>query len=352
MTEPLDPNAGHLDLETLADLDEGLLDPQQAEAARAHVDGCAQCRDDLAALTSVRDLLAADAADLSLTMPDDVADRLHAALAAEPALTPPADHAEGSADAPAAPPYAPVVVTTLPQRPTGHRGRNQLLGGLAAAAVIALFALGISVLPHGSSSESKAGSAAATSAAPAVAATSSGRDYTKAGLGNQALALIGRATPSSAAAASSSAAPASAAAAGTSAAATSAAASAAASAAGSSAPASSASSSSAASSSTLASATAGSQKSPANDGNEATSAAATPTADVLAPLRKPGAAQACLSSYASQAGAPLAIDFATFDGKPAVIGVFNDPNLAGRFEVVAVGPPGCSLYEFVRPNPS
>jgi hypothetical protein len=72
----------------------------------------------------------------------------------------------------------------------------------------------------------------------------------------------------------------------------------------------------------------------------------------LAALRKPGAAQACLSSYDSAAGAPLAIDFAAFEGKPAVVGVFNDPNHPGKFEVVAVGPPGCSLYEFARPTAS
>ena len=52
----------------------------------------------------------------------------------------------------------------------------------------------------------------------------------------------------------------------------------------------------------------------------------------------------------SAAGAPLAIDFATFEGKPAVIGVFNDPTRPGQFVVIAVGPPGCSLYEFVRPK--
>ena len=48
----------HLDADALADLEEGLLDRDHVAAARAHVAGCPRCRDELAALTGVRELLA------------------------------------------------------------------------------------------------------------------------------------------------------------------------------------------------------------------------------------------------------------------------------------------------------
>jgi hypothetical protein len=63
-----------------------------------------------------------------------------------------------------------------------------------------------------------------------------------------------------------------------------------------------------------------------------------------------GAAQACLVFFEPRSGTPLAIDFATLAGKPAVIGVFTDPDKSDRLRVVAVGPPGCSLYSFARPQ--
>jgi hypothetical protein len=78
----------HLDADALADLDEGLLDRDHMASARAHVAGCPQCRAELAALTGVRERLAA-AAEVA-PMPDEVAARLDRALAevaTEPAST-------------------------------------------------------------------------------------------------------------------------------------------------------------------------------------------------------------------------------------------------------------------------
>jgi hypothetical protein len=78
----------HLDADALADLDEGLLDRDHVTSARAHVAGCPQCRAELAALTGVRERLAA-AAEVE-PMPAEVVARLDRALAgvaAEPAST-------------------------------------------------------------------------------------------------------------------------------------------------------------------------------------------------------------------------------------------------------------------------
>ena len=78
----------HLDADALADLDEGLLDRDHMASARAHVAGCPQCRAELAALTGVRERLAA-AAEVE-PMPAEVVARLDRALAevaTEPAST-------------------------------------------------------------------------------------------------------------------------------------------------------------------------------------------------------------------------------------------------------------------------
>ena len=69
----------HLDADALADLDEGLLDRDHMASARAHVAGCPQCRAELAALTGVRERLAA-AAEVE-PMPAEVVARLDRALA-------------------------------------------------------------------------------------------------------------------------------------------------------------------------------------------------------------------------------------------------------------------------------
>jgi hypothetical protein len=53
-------------------------------------------------------------------------------------------------------------------------------------------------------------------------------------------------------------------------------------------------------------------------------------------------------TFEPKSGTPLAIDIGTFNGKPAVVGVFQDPGNNARLQVVAVGPPGCSLYSFAR----
>ena len=68
----------HLDLDLLAELDEGLGD---VAGSRAHVDSCDECRQRLDQVHRTRTLLAELPAE---AMPADVAARVHAALPEEP----------------------------------------------------------------------------------------------------------------------------------------------------------------------------------------------------------------------------------------------------------------------------
>jgi hypothetical protein len=343
MTENQGPDAAHLGLDRISDLEEGLLNPAEEQAAREHLAGCAQCQDDLAALTAVREALLADA---EIAMPDDVADRLYAALAELP-------------------PYeAPTIgaVTTLPAPRTPSRWdtrRKPTLIALSAAAVIALFAVGVTQI-HGSSNSGKESAAAAATTAPAVPILHTGRNYTASELaagGVQLLALanVGGPVPAaagvSAAAATTAAAATSAAApAATSAAAAAASAAPAASVAAATSAAAAASSAASAAGTTAAAAATTTGHVVTDNGAGGSTGAGASAPDVLAQLRAPGAAQNCVTELLPSAGTPLVIDFATFAGKPAVIGVFNDPDDPTKLDVIAVGPPSCSLYSLSRTN--
>src|SRR5688500_3797167 len=81
-TDDLQGTGVHPDLDTLADLQEGLLPPTPAAAISDHLDQCPACRTDSAALGESPGRLAG-AADVG-PMPDELADRLDEALAAEP----------------------------------------------------------------------------------------------------------------------------------------------------------------------------------------------------------------------------------------------------------------------------
>ena len=309
-TEPIDPahDPAHLGLEVISDLDEGLLSEDEADRAREHLAGCELCRADREALSSVRETLASDAAEI--VMPDDVAARIQAALADEPAYVP----------------EAAAAVTTLPtpREPSRWEARRKpALIGLGAAAVIVALIFGVIHLPRSTSSTPAASATTAGVAGPPVVVLHSGRNYTQANL-NAAIGLLASPSPAESAQAASAGAPA------TAAGATSAAA-----------PASSAAAA------TTAAAPVTTAAAAANGGADANSKAAKPTAtpDVLAPLRKPGAAQACLQSLLSTTAAPLLIDFARFEGKPAVVGIFDDPDDPTKLQVIAVGPPDCKLYQ-------
>ncbi|MGW5273172.1 anti-sigma factor family protein [Streptomyces sp. NPDC004044] len=72
----------HPDVSEISDLTEGLLPPSRTAEVRRHVDECGICREVLVSLEEIRGLLGALPAPER--MPDDIADRIDAALAAEP----------------------------------------------------------------------------------------------------------------------------------------------------------------------------------------------------------------------------------------------------------------------------
>ncbi|MFJ9693025.1 anti-sigma factor family protein [Kitasatospora sp. NPDC101183] len=179
MSAPLsspEPADAHPGVDDLADLAEGLVEPDEAaEALWRHLDGCDECRETVEALAEVRDLLGAVEAP---PMPADVAARLDAALAAEAAATP-ATPAPSTTPRPlAAPPTAPLAAppTAPSARPAASgtgpgrsrrpwRRRLGLLAGTAAA--LAAVGLTASLVLHDSdrTATSAAGSAAKATAA-------------------------------------------------------------------------------------------------------------------------------------------------------------------------------------------
>ncbi|MFJ6130470.1 anti-sigma factor family protein [Streptomyces griseoviridis] len=76
---------GHPDIDELSDLTEGLLTPSRTAEVRRHLDGCEPCADVRASLEEIRSLLGT-VQEEPVAMPDDVADRIDAALAAEALL--------------------------------------------------------------------------------------------------------------------------------------------------------------------------------------------------------------------------------------------------------------------------
>ncbi|MFJ8279626.1 anti-sigma factor family protein [Streptomyces griseoviridis] len=76
---------GHPDIDELSDLTEGLLTPSRTAEVRRHLDGCEPCADVRASLEEIRSLLGT-VQEEPVAMPDDVADRIDAALATEALL--------------------------------------------------------------------------------------------------------------------------------------------------------------------------------------------------------------------------------------------------------------------------
>ncbi|GGQ71047.1 anti-sigma factor family protein [Kitasatospora griseola] len=140
------PPSEHPDLDALADLAEDLLPAERAEPLHRHLAACPSCAEDYAALSGLPELLA----DFPATpMPQDVADRLTAALAAESAAraeTRAEERPERPLAGPSAPsgpprPGGPARAATGPGRPA-RRHRRALGLLLATAAVAAVATLG------------------------------------------------------------------------------------------------------------------------------------------------------------------------------------------------------------------
>jgi hypothetical protein len=135
----------HSSLDELADLDEGLLQPSRADEVRAHLAGCAACRDRHQALRDVHDELAVLPPE---TMPPGVVEKLDRALA----------------DA-----AAPRSATIVPFAAVSQRRRPwPALAGVAAVVVLVGFVAAVVVgSRNGGSSSGGSGTSAAGSAARA-----------------------------------------------------------------------------------------------------------------------------------------------------------------------------------------
>ncbi|MFE3941506.1 hypothetical protein ACFXPV_06440 [Streptomyces sp. NPDC059118] len=140
----------HPDVTEISDLAEELLPSSRAAEVRGHVDGCELCGEVHASLMEIRELLGT--VPMPQHMPDDIVDRIDAALAAEAALgtTPPSGSlrvsretepptvekpkAEPSpSDRPAGRPRA---ATGPGRRPFRRRRRTAVLGAALGAAVV------------------------------------------------------------------------------------------------------------------------------------------------------------------------------------------------------------------------
>lgn len=257
----------HLDLDRLADLEEGLLTPDEETAAQTHLRDCDDCRSRKAQLDGTRSLLS----DLPpQEMPAAVAARVEAALAALPSTT----------------------IVPLSRTRRGWRAHPTAAGLGAAAAVAALIAALVVGRTSSHHPSSTAGGTAGTLGAASAGRTSiplppptvTGTKYTFRNLARTVPPLL---TPSTALALAPKT-------------------------------------------------TAGTAPQPsAGTGAEAT---VTPPPALNRLFASPGALEACVRGIeGGPAAVPLAIDFATFEGAPAVVIVL--PGLdEGKVDAWFVGP--------------
>ncbi|MCX5036676.1 hypothetical protein OHA99_18750 [Streptomyces coelicoflavus] len=150
---------GHPDVVEISDLAEGILPSARTTDVRRHLESCALCADVYASLEEVQDLLGTLAPPAA--MPDDVAARIDAALAAEPQPGV-ADEAHVSRETstpvgrPAGHPRHSSTGPGRKDRRRGGRRRIAVLGAVAAAAAIGLGSVIVSSLTGGSQSEDTA----------------------------------------------------------------------------------------------------------------------------------------------------------------------------------------------------
>lgn len=201
----------HLDPTRLADLDEGLLAAADARAARAHLQGCARCADVHAGLADVRTRLRALP---PVTLPREVAGRIDAALAAAGAESSPLAHQATPATEPGERTTARAASSggprTEPVRLDAHRrtrDQRRMRVLQAAAAVVLVVgggALGFQALNGVGSGGDDADAGAALGEAPAELGpdsstapqrgrvTASDTDYTPEQLAGQVRGLLDR----------------------------------------------------------------------------------------------------------------------------------------------------------------
>jgi hypothetical protein len=186
--DPVHPDSPHLSVELVADLDEGLLDPESAAHAEhhlAHCPSCAQVRQALADVTGSLGSLP------PVPMPADRAATLDAALAA----------LAGSAAPPADQPPAPQPPDTVVPLDAARRRRagwstRVVTAAASVAGVLLVSAVGYSLLSSGSGDAGGAleadgtANGGATPLTDQVVAEQSGRAYRKATLDQQVNTLL------------------------------------------------------------------------------------------------------------------------------------------------------------------
>jgi negative regulator of sigma E activity len=170
------PHTSHIDVDTLADLGEGLLEADQVTSVAEHLDRCAECRARRDALDDVQLLLRDLGAGADAPAPDDVVRRLDDALAAAATPLP-------TASATVTPLTA---LTTRVRQPWRTRVLQAAAVFVLVAAVGGLGYGGIRAVSGGNSTgttgAADSGGSAATekhSAAHRYVVTSSGRNYTE-----------------------------------------------------------------------------------------------------------------------------------------------------------------------------
>lgn len=193
----------HLDPTRLADLDEGLLPAADARTARAHLEECARCADVHTALVNVRTRLRALP---PVTLPPEVADRIDAVLEAASATEPP-ERSEPTAAraAPSSGTRNEPVRLDDHRRARNHRRMRVLQAAATVVLVVGGGALGARTLDGlGGSGTDDAGIDAATGQVPAEQGTgespealrgrvtASDTDYTPEQLAGQVRGLLDR----------------------------------------------------------------------------------------------------------------------------------------------------------------
>lgn len=199
MTSTTD-TAGHPDATEISDLTEGLLTASRASELRRHLDECASCADIHASLEEIRSLLGT--LPDPQRMPDDIADRIDAALVAESAAV-----GDGDGDGDAAGDgyghdYGAHVSreTSAADRPAGRAHPSSTGPGRKARArrghrkitvlgtVFTVAALGVASVVLSSLQDDKGADTAARGRASASADT-----FSEATLGNRVITLLDQA---------------------------------------------------------------------------------------------------------------------------------------------------------------
>ncbi|MFF8946373.1 hypothetical protein ACF1A5_29700 [Streptomyces sp. NPDC014864] len=206
MTSTTD-RAGHPDVTEISDLTEGLLAPSRSTALRRHLDGCELCADVYASLEEIRGLLGTLPGPPR--MPNDVAGRIDAALAAEALLSATAAEATDEREATHTPAAVGTSRTSRPEtdagdgahvsretstadRPRGHprasitgparktrtrhgRRRIAVLGSVCTLAVLGIASVVLASLHDGKGSDTTAQGRPTASADTFAAGTLEGR---------------------------------------------------------------------------------------------------------------------------------------------------------------------------------